>query len=285
MRKFKPKTKLSREMTDEEKKSYHLSHLEDKSVLGIDIYKYSSFPLTAQVYIPVLFNFLYEETVRMCLQVEEFFFQNYTDSLQKFKNHFISTGDGGFQIFDNPLQSIIFASYFQFNVTRFNSDGINRIFAGNLFEIIGAIELRYAITYNKLYLYEGNYYGAGIINNSRILAKDSLNRLLLDHQTIKWFHLETNTIENLIVIQKSDLLKIDLFTSYDKTKKTLLFDTGESNGIRAVNLLKIGEIKSKNTVLEIFNLNIQVYLAMKSSKKSYKNFLITLGNLNTQGID
>ena len=154
----------------------------------------------------------------------------------------------------------------------------------NLFKIIGKIELRYAITYDKIYSYDNNFFGPAIIANARILAKDSLNRLLIDYPTIHWFSSTINTMENLMMLEKSDFLKIKYFRDYDEKEKSLLFKEKNKN-IKTLDILKIGTIKSKNTSLEIFNLRIQMGLSVPKLNKDYKGFLVTLGNLNTKGIE
>lgn len=284
MKKFNPETKLGKDLSDEEKINYHLDYIENKSVLGIDIYKYSEYPEIAQVYVPVLFNSLYRITVQNCIKSENYFFGDYAKNENEFKEKFISTGDGGFQIFDNPMQSIIFASYFQLNVVRFNSNSFTAKLNNNLFDIIGRIELRYATTFDKIYSYDKNFFGPAIINNARILSKDNLNRFLIDFPTIKWFNEHINTIENLLVISKEDLAKIKYFNKHPKAQ-SLLFDDAENRRIVSLDILKIGVIKSKNTVLEIYNLKIQINLRAITSSKDYPRYLITLGNLNTQGIE
>lgn len=283
MKKFNPESKLVKILTEKEKSEFHLDFVEHKSILGIDIYKYSAYADKVQVYVPVLFNSLYKETVKSCMTREEFFFQKGYNKLEDFKENFISTGDGGFQIFDNPVQSTLFASYFQMNITRFNSGSLTTNLNKNLFDIIGRIELRYVITFDEIFSYDNNFFGAGIINNARILAKDSLNRLLVDYPTVNWFYQHINTVENLMVITKSDFSKIKYFEDYDSDKNSLVFD-GKGK-IKSLDLLKIGTIKSKNTELEVFNLKVQLGLTISTLKRDYKGFLTTIGNLNTTGIE
>ncbi len=283
MKKFNPESKLAKKLTQKEKLEFHLDFVEHKSILGIDIYKYSAYPDKVQVYVPVLFNSLYKETVRVCISKEKFFFQKSYNKHEEFKENFISTGDGGFQIFDNPIQSILFASYFQLIINRFNSGSLTTNLNKNLFEIIGRIELRYVITFDKIFSYDNNFFGAGIINNARILAKDNLNRLLVDYPTVNWFYQHINTVENLMVIKKDDFSKINYFKDYDSDKHSLIFNS--SGKIKSLDLLKIGTIKSKNTELEVFNLKIQLSLSVPALKRDYKRFLTTVGNLNTTGIE
>lgn len=284
MKRFYPEKKLSKSIDDDEIFKMHIEFIENKSVLGIDIYKYSEYPENKQIYVPVLFNSLYKITVENCLQLETYFFQKYGNSLNDFKENFISTGDGGFQIFDNPIESIIFANYFQFNVSRFNSGSFISVLNQNLFSIIGKIELRYAITHDKMYSYDNNFFGPAIISNARILAKDNLNRLLTDESTIQWFTVNINTIENLMIIDKDDFHKISYFKDYDIKEKSLLF-LSKSKNIKSLDVLKIGTIKSKNTSLEIFNLRIQSSQYVPKLKRDYAKFLVTLGNLNIKGIE
>lgn len=291
MKKFSPEKTLNEKiLTEKEKKDYHLSYVENKSIFGVDIYKYSEYPENVQIYVPILFNSIYKITVDICLKNEKFFFENYGNDEAFFKSNFISTGDGGFQIFDNPIQSIIFGAYFELNVRRFNSGSFRTNMNKNLFNIINRIELRYCITYDKIYSYDNNFFGTGIINNARILAKDNLNRMLIDNNTLKWFDTHINTIENLAVIKYSDLLKISIFKDYNSDSKTVIFNDGDDfNTIKSLDILKIGSIKSKNTGLDIYNLKIQFLLSYGGEKgkfsKEYERFLFTIGNLNTQGIE
>jgi hypothetical protein len=157
MKTFEPEDKLSKKIENVSTISLHNEFIETKSVIGIDIYKYSEYQFEIQVYIPVLFNELYKETVKSCRLQEKYFFQKYGLTFEFFKKNFISTGDGGFQIFDDPLQSLIFSSYFQFKVQRFNSGSYITPTLENLYRIIGRIELRYAITFDKIYAYDNNF--------------------------------------------------------------------------------------------------------------------------------
>lgn len=159
----------------------------------------------------------------------------------------------------------------------------------NLFNIINRIELRYCITYDKIYSYNDNFFGTGIINNARILAKDNLNRLLIDSNSLKWFDEHLNTIENILIVGKSDLLKMTIFNGYNVENSSRIFeDNNETNDIKSVDILKIGSIKSKNTSLDIYNLKIQFLMSYQQEdkfSKDFDKFLYTIGNLNTQGIE
>ena len=152
-----------------------------KSILGVDIRQYGSFDDFEQPLIPILYRILFEETINHCLATQEFLFQTYDSDL--IGKQTIDTGDGGYIIFDTPLHSLLFASSFAFILRLFNS---YHLFP-KLRTAIGEINLRYAITYDRLYSIQKNYYGRSIINNSRIIAKDTLNRCLMDEGSYQWF--------------------------------------------------------------------------------------------------
>lgn len=185
--------------------------LSRQSVLGIDIYRYGMFRHLEQTLIPSIFKIFFDKTIQLCLQSNEFIFQYYDK--KKIENSFISTGDGGFLILDTPLHSVLFAINFEIVVRAYNS---YHLFP-KLRNIIGAISLRYAITYDALFSFDDNFYGSAIINNSRILDKDSLNRCLLDENTYNWFLTNIDGIENLQVYTIQDVSNIFHFQNYDRS--------------------------------------------------------------------
>ena len=222
----------------------------------------------------------------MCLRSNQFIFQKYT--AQKIENSFISTGDGGFLIMDSPMHSIVFAINFEIVVRAYNS---YHLFP-KLRNIIGGISLRYAITYDTLFTFDNNFYGSGIINNSRILEKDNLNRCLLDENSHNWFLTNIDGLENLQVYTIEDVANIYHFQDYDRKYITNgeneIFSNEYSRykGIINADILKIGQIRAKEMNLNIFNLHLQVSLDISSdTAKSQKRIItISLGNLNTTGI-
>ena len=282
MKEFKPvelfkgidKVELLRKLPD--------NYIQQQVILGIDIYKYSQYPLIEQIYIPVLFDSLYESTVSNVIKCEAFIFNGYGKTEKDFRKKFISTGDGGFQIFDNPIQAILFVLCFQLNVKRFVSGSNSNIFRKKLHKIIDSIELRYAITSDLLYYYNSNFFGPGIINNARIISKDSLNRLLIDANTMRWFTNNINSLENLMVLDKELFILTDYFKKYDTSLMSIIFK--EKGRFKSVDVLKIGSIKAKETTLDIYNLHIQALVNLEIDKHPYNEFLITIGNLNTAGI-
>jgi len=258
----------------------------NRSVLGIDIYRYGMFKHMEQTLIPAIFKIFFEKTIRLCLESNQYVFQNYTK--ERIENAFISTGDGGFLILDTPLHAVFFAINFEVVVRSYNSFHL----FPRLRKIIGGISLRYAITYDTLFHFDNNFYGSAIINNSRILSRDNLNRCLLDESTYKWFLTNIDGIENLQVYTIEDIANIYEFQNY----KCDPIEHGENeiiskertrlSGIINSDISKIGEIQAKEAGLKIYNLHLQVSLKIHSdvSDAHVRLITISLGNLNTSGI-
>ncbi|HAG15793.1 MAG TPA: hypothetical protein DCG69_04610 [Bacteroidales bacterium] len=257
-----------------------------KSVLGIDIYRYGMFKHLEQTLIPTLFKIFFTKTIKLCLQSNQFVFQKY--DAKKIEHSFISTGDGGYLILDSPMHALIFVINFEIVVRAYNSFHL----FPKLRKIIGAISLRYAITYDTLFTFDDNFYGSAIINNARILEKDGLNRCLLDENTYNWFLTNIDGIENLQVYTIYDVANIYHFQDYD----TKFIEEGENEilgpvfsrdkGIINSDISKIGQIFAKEVSMNIYNLHLQVSLNITSDAAADKKRLITisLGNLNTTGI-
>jgi hypothetical protein len=257
-----------------------------KSILGVDIRQYGSFDDFEQPLIPILYRILFEETINHCLGTQEFLFQKYDKD--RILKQTIDTGDGGYLIFDTPLHSLLFASSFAFILRLFNS---YHLFP-KLRTAIGEINLRYAITYDRLYSIQDNYYGRSIINNSRIIGKDTLNRCLMDEGSYQWFLLNIDGLENLQVLSINEIANIDAFQSYDQSiivsGKNDFFEEKDNTrnfGIINSDLLKVGMIHSKNTILNVYNVHLQVSIVMHADDADkIRTITISLGNLNTMGI-
>ncbi|MCK4568819.1 MAG: hypothetical protein KAT76_00930 [Bacteroidales bacterium] len=264
----------------------NLKNFKRVSVLGIDIYRYGLYKHLEQTMIPALFKILFEKTVRLCLEKNQFVFQNYTKD--KIEKAFISTGDGGFLIFETPLHSLFFAINFEMMVRTFNAYH----HYPKLRKVIGSISLRYAVTFDTIFYFENNYYGSAIINNARILEKDSLNRCLIDQRSYEWFLTNIDGIENLQTYTIHDIANIYEFTKYDKK----FINKGENDiintrmsrytGVINSDILRIGQIHSKEMLMNIFNLHLQVtlYAYADDKKESKRRITVSLGNLNTSGI-
>lgn len=283
MEEFKPAELFSDIKDSEVLKTLPNKYLHQKVILGVDIYRYSQYPVVEQTYIPVVFNELYKATVKDLIKGEPFIFEAYGLSASDFEKRFISTGDGGFQIFNNPVEAVVFALYFQMNVKLFVSGSSSMPYAELLHKMIDNIDLRYAITSDLIYLFNSTYFGPGIINNARILAKDNLNRLLIDSNTIKWFTKNIHSVENLLVLNKTSFTSSEFFKNYDDKRVSLLFNS--NNSFKSVDVLTIGSIMAKNIPLEIYNLHIQAIISFKTANNTQKDLVVTLGNLNTAGIE
>ncbi len=262
--------------------------ISNKAVLGVDIYQYSSYGEFEQTLIPFLFKKLFHTTIELCLTQHSFIFQKYSRKI--IERNFISTGDGGFIIFDNPMQSLLFACNFAVVLRIYNAFH----FFPRLRKIIGGISIRYALTYDKIYQYANNYYGRAIINNARMLAKDNLNRCLIDQHTYNWFTTNIEGVENLQVLTMDDIANIYEFSlpDYDKsmleTHEDMIFgkEPTRRQGIINSDILKIGNIKSKETEMNIYNLHLQVSMKLINDDDPAQQKIVTvsLGNLNTAGI-
>ncbi|MCD4790762.1 MAG: hypothetical protein K8R37_12250 [Bacteroidales bacterium] len=275
-----------RDLYKELKKYVGYEKIGRKSVLGIDMYQYSSYGEFEQTLIPFLFKTFLNATINLCQSNHKFIFQKYT--AERIEKSFISTGDGGFLIFDNPLQSLLFACNFAIILRAFNSYH----YYPKLRKIIGGINMRYAITHDKIYFFDNNFYGRAIINNARILMKDNLNRCLLDEHVFTWFTTNLDGIENLQIITIEDISNIFEFSkNYDKK----FLESGDEifgdeptrkYGIINSDILKVGIIKSKETIISIYNLHLQVTITLYNDDDPNQKRLITvsLGNLNTSGI-
>lgn len=274
------------ELREELEKVLGLGSVSQKSVLGLDIYQYSSYGEFEQMLIPFLFKTILNTTIDLCIDNHPFIFQNY--SREQIEKNFISTGDGGFLIFDTPLHSLLFASNYAIVLRIYNAFH----FFPRLRKIIGGISTRYAITYDKVYNYHENFYGRAIINNSRILSRDSLNRCLIDEHVHRWFTVNIDGIENLQVITIDDVSHIQDFSGYSTlqlaTGSDKIFgrESSRREGIINSDILKIGKIKAKETDINIYNLHLQVSLSLVNNDDESQKKIVTvsLGNLNTTGI-
>lgn len=257
-------------------KGYEVDYLsnsiktEKKSILGIDIYQYSQFEEPFQHYIPIIFKILMNLTKASILKYDSLLFQKHINN-SKLDIHFIDSGDGGFFVFDNPLLALAFAIHFQEALTNYNTYHLYRKLRIN----VGEIFLRYSITYDSLFQMDDNFYGAAIINNSRILSKDKLNRCLFDQNTHDWFLKYFNSIEQLSFITDNELKKVEVFKDYDFQKLltiefSALSKSGtngvQTYGIKNIYSQKIGLIKSKNKFISIYNLQI-LYTPYITTKK------------------
>lgn len=268
------------------KNATHHNNFTEKTVLGIDVYQYSQYHSLEQSIVPFLFKLIYNETCDLCLKKTGFVFQKYQKT--DFKSQFIDTGDGGFQLFETPLHGILFAIHFELFVRYYNSFQ----FYPKLRKLIGPLNLRYAMTHDQVFEFDNNFYGPCIINNNRILSRDSLNRFLIDENTYNWFMLNMSGLENLQILSLKEIQRIQEFVDYklqDDMDSIFPMDYkyDQKESIIGIDVQKIGKIQVKSSYLSIYNLHIQYLGGIASTDDPEQKTVITLtlGNLNTSGID
>jgi len=287
--------------TDEEKEKIEEKIeelIKDKhAVLGFDIYRYSQYSREKQPFLPHLFEKIFEQTWDLVAQNFEYIFQKYNTIKNrsgeiKLQDYYIDAGDGCFQIFESPLHAVIFALVFGIILQWYNSDR----FMPKLHSKIGNMLVRYALTYDNIYRYDRkdkrNYFGTGIVNNARMLSKDKLNRFLIDDNTFKWFLNSIAGIENIMSISLEDLKELKEFSSYDDSKmkkqNSLIKVDNKSlyyEGIKSVDVQKIGTIKEKKSEIDIYNLHLQATIEYSRRLSGHSGiFTISVGNLNTSGL-
>jgi hypothetical protein len=276
---------------------YGMSPKNQVSVLGIDVYRYSQYPELEQALVPLVLRLIYEEAARDCLSDERYLFQSFLKSpgerigrraaSSRLRAQWVDTGDGGYQLLDTPLHALLFALNFEADVRSYNSGH----FYPKLRQVVGALSLRYCITTEAAFRFEHNLYGSAIVNNARILSKDTLNRCLIDQNTFDWFMDRFNGIESLEFATLVDVKKLPDFTDYSpdflsKSNVLIPAEWGEAElPIHLVAAQKIGTIEAKERKLSIYNLYVQLLLVLSEDQgKKGSTFVIGLGNLNTSGL-
>ena len=254
--------------------------VDKRTVVGFDVYRYSSYSKVPQVLVPHVLSVLIETTLRDLDQHEAAFFsESYRIDPAR---DLIDTGDGGYVIFPDPLRALVFLMYFQSNLLIYNTGNRWPEFTW----ITRGLSIRYAMTFNAVYLYKNKWFGPAIIHNARILAADRLNRLLVDDNVKEWFDLTTNGVETLSMIPMTDLRKVRFGHTLpdDTSRRSFLFPQSIThvNTIRSVNLSRVGEIIQKGQTLSVHNLHLQFYLTRPSAE--INKHVVTLGNLNSSGL-
>jgi len=259
------------------------------TVLGLDLYGYSKFEIDKQTLIPLIFDLIYQKTIEDIKTDENCFFDGYS-----FDDNFISTGDGCFQIFKNPIQAFIFNINFFTILHRYNASRFYPEF--NIY--VGELFFRSCITKGKIFTYEKNHYGPAIITNARILSRDRLNRFLIDADTYKWFLLKIDGVENISEITVEELFEI-LEIDIGLSGRTAIFRTNETfninpdnkygreyGKIRSCHVQKIGDISAKADIFSVYNIELQVYVYIfdPGRKEIGKGMVVSIGNGNNLGI-
>jgi hypothetical protein len=258
----------------EHSKTYFQS--DNKSVLGLDIYKYSEHPEEKQNFIPYILDLLLNETVNQLKAEEKTLFGSF-----KIEENFISTGDGGYVIFPKPFHALVFNFYFYSILHLFNTEHL----FPELKMYIGEIFIRSVITYDKVYRYNKNSYGNAIITNARILSKDRLDRFLIDKNTFEYFNRVCNGIASIPLIDREKFQ--DRFGGND----TYFFKKGkteENTSFRNIHVQKLNDTLAKELKLAIYNVEIQLNILLKSTTKNEDDsirFICSIGNLNTNNLE
>lgn len=263
-------------------------------VVGVDILGYSQYKFEQQAFIPVLFDLIFEEAITHLQRDEYLTFHGY--STERIKERFISTGDGGFLVLNNPWEGLVFSLTFASILHLYNSHS----FYPGLRNALGPTRVRYCITHDCVYLYRKNYFGPGIITNSRIMSRDALDRCLIDENTLNWFLEKINGIESLCVLTISEIARKlslnananldippDERENYSWSGIAPLSLQNEKNPfILNLSTQKIGIITAKSQPFNVYNLFMQVARQYTDETDSAitDKFVINLGSLNTDGL-
>lgn len=250
-----------------------------KAVLGIDIFKYSQYDYRKQKLIPFIFSFLRKEAEKSFVESESFFSNRYERDV--FDKNLIDTGDGGFLVFDEPIDAVAFLMHFNAYLHSYNSYHLYP----KLRKYVGPLTIRYAITYERLYKIDSKYYGPAIINNARIISKDKLNRLLIDDKTYDWFLLNVNGVENLPYVKKTEMKHLCLHDDDPETLKSFILGDEGNGEIKNVFCQKLERIHVKDDDFDIYNLMIQSFLTFYGETEDKTiSVVATVGNMNCNGI-
>ena len=251
-----------------------------RTVLGIDIYRYSKMEIVAQTLVPYVLKKLYFSAAARCLKKETFFFP--AKSEEWFDQSNIDTGDGYFQIFDNPIQALIFLIHFEAELKILNSmNGSEDPEIAMIFE--QPLVARYTITEGPIFDFDGTKYGKGIIDCARIISKDRLNRLLIDRNVSDYFVINFNGIETLQVTSLEDLRNIKDLEHDPNGLSVLFLPDGDESAISRLDIQQIEKVSVKDDDFEIFNVYLQVFIRLTEPIELAKQ-IVSVGNLNSTGL-
>ncbi|MCL2247318.1 MAG: hypothetical protein FWC10_09465 [Lentimicrobiaceae bacterium] len=257
------------------------------SVLGLDIYKYSEYKKNKQNLIPFIFDYIYDKTLESIENSKEVIL--FKEILLDKSKYFISTGDGGFILFKTPIHALIFNLHFFAVLHLFNTGH----FFSKLSKYVDALVIRSALTYDKVYEYEGKYFGKAIINNSRILSKDRLNRFIFDESVFKYFNRKCNGIETISILCVENIEKIlqeriDGMAFFQRRENFNEYNNPFNNPvIRSIHVQKIDDLQSKNTKMKLYNVEIQYSATWYNDVETNQatSFILTIGNLNSNNLN
>ena len=301
-----------------------------RSVVGYDIYQYSQYNTTQIRYVPMVFDLIIDATLSLCCHLERTLFTKNKDTYLARLQH---TGDGGYLFLKTPLHAVIFNTYFYFCLRLLNSCFLFK----QAYTLIGADErpltVRSAITYDDSFEYmtikdelhgRGGRSGSAVVSCARILARDRLDRCLIDNETYQFFsgnffgienlssydvnmitHWLHNQIENGRNGMDSSRPEMTFVSNLLQPIRTTL--NNRNNGYLECRTHKIGKVTSKNEKLDVYNVEIKAMISvievidvlrhtygtcnggtnpgLFDTEKTFPEYLVTtIGNLNTSGL-
>ena len=232
---------------------------EKYAVFGVDIYQYSKMPPGGLVALPAILDKLIYTSSQICVKYAPKLFLPSQDSVSPF-SRYVSTGDGFFMIFENPVQASIFATQFA-SVVRFINGGL---FRDSIYSGTGELFARYCVTYGHVYKYGSNYFGRAIIDCARILSRDKLDRFLIDKHTHEWFLSQIYGIENLKnlspAFSKSNLIGKIMDLGIEPQEYSLFAQ------IKNCIELKLEKTIAKASEFDVYAVFIELYLTQGEDK-------------------
>lgn len=243
-----------------------------KTVVGVDLFEYSKMDELKQFFVPFIINSIFNYALDEISEDEDLIFMK--SDISEIRRSKIDTGDGFFVILNNPVEAFVFLIHFcaQFETLQ------SRNSATGLMEICHSFFFRYSISTGPVYEYEGKKYGEAIINCSRIMSLDKLNRFLIDDATFFWFYDNANGLDTMRTNSRTEIVKYNN-TKFNSEGKSMVFNIGKNdNSIKTLITQKIGTMQSKNDILDIYNVYLQVHVLLM--KKEPVDLIVSIGNLN-----
>lgn len=250
-----------------------------KTIIGVDLYEYSKMIDVKQFSVPFVIDTLFKNTNEKVLIHESLFFSK--EEIEKIAESYIGTGDGFYIALNNPLKALIYLCHFRMEIEEFQT----RNKAYTFMRIVEDFVFRFSIATGKVFIYENKYFGDAIIRCARIMAKDKLNRCLLDKDTLFWFYENGNGIESLQEFTLDEIKTSEASIS-DPNGTSLLFPKATEGNLAFKTIIasKIGKIEVKQDGFDVYNLFVQMAMRLgPANGKSYP-FVTSLGTTNTNGL-
>jgi hypothetical protein len=252
----------------------------DRTVFGIDIYEYSKMDALKQFTVPFIVDQLFENTLARLKSQETAFFRD--EFLVEIRRSRIDTGDGFFLILMNPLHALLFLCHFSIELELFKT----RYRARTLMRSMNDYVIRYAISKGDVFIYSGKYYGDAIIRCARIMAKDRLNRCLIDNATYFWFYDNASGLESIQDAGLHNIFGIEELQAV-KEGKSDIFLTGPMvfSSFKSIVVNKIGRISVKNDTFDIYNVFLQIGMRVGEALMNSFPIVASAGTINMHGLN